>query len=156
METVRACIESHADATPDSDFLIAPDVERGLDYSRLKIAVDELGERLDKLGLGRSAKVAFLLNNGFWTTQLFLGVMANNRVIVPLNAVAGTNQLVHVLEGWARFEYEGQGEHTIRKGDVVLQPPRIKHRELAVSDDFAVLEIVAPANFETIVVDPPA
>ena len=65
-------------------------------------------------------------------------------------------QFVQVLEGWAKFEYEGQGVHTIRKGDFVLQPPGIKHRELEISDDFAVLEIVAPADFETEVVDPPA
>ena len=97
METVRACIDYHADATPDRDFLIAPEVGRGLDFAGLRDAVDALGARLDRLGIGQGAKVAFLLNNGFWTTQLFLGVMASNRVIVPLNAVAGTNQLVHVL-----------------------------------------------------------
>ncbi len=97
METVRECIEFHADATPESEFLIAPDVGRRLDFAGLKQAVDAIGDRLDELGLGRGARVAFLLNNGFWTTQLFLGVMANNRVIVPLNAVAGTLQLVHVL-----------------------------------------------------------
>jgi hypothetical protein len=31
----------------------------------------------------------------------------------------------------------------------------IKHREIACSDDFEVLEIVSPASFETKVVDPP-
>ncbi|MDP8930085.1 MAG: cupin domain-containing protein [Actinomycetota bacterium] len=64
-------------------------------------------------------------------------------------------QFVLVLNGWATFEYEGQGRHTIRKGDAILQPPRIKHREIACSDDFEVLEIVAPADFRTRVVDPP-
>ena len=64
-------------------------------------------------------------------------------------------QFVLVLNGWATFEYEGQGEHTIRKGDAILQPPMIKHREIACSDDFEVLEVVAPANFKTRVVDPP-
>jgi uncharacterized protein YjlB len=65
-------------------------------------------------------------------------------------------QFVLVLNGWATFEYEGQGEHTIRKGDAILQTPMIKHREIACSDDFEVLEIVAPANFQTKVVEPPA
>ena len=65
-------------------------------------------------------------------------------------------QFVMVLNGWATFEYEGQGEHTIRKGDAILQTPMIKHREIACSDDFEVLEIVSPANFETEIVDPPA
>ena len=49
------------------------------------------------MGVGPGAKVAFLLDNGYWTAQLFLGVMAAGRVIVPLNAVSGTRQLEHVL-----------------------------------------------------------
>ena len=98
MDTVRACIEAHADATPDGTFLIAPEGGQRLSYSELKTAVDEFGERLDALGLGPDAKVAFLANNGYWSTQIFLGVMANNRVIVPLNAVSGQVQLVHVLD----------------------------------------------------------
>ena len=64
-------------------------------------------------------------------------------------------QMVYVLNGWATFEYEGQGEHTIRKGDCILQTPMIKHREIACSSDFEVLEIVSPANFATKLVDPP-
>jgi uncharacterized protein YjlB len=64
-------------------------------------------------------------------------------------------QFVLVLNGWATFEYEGQGQRTIRKGDAILQTPAIKHREIACSDDFEVLEIVSPANFATKVVDPP-
>ncbi len=65
-------------------------------------------------------------------------------------------QFVLVLNGWATFEYEGQGERTIRKGDAILQTPMLKHREIACSDDFEVQEIVAPADFATRVVDPPA
>ncbi|WP_366555930.1 cupin domain-containing protein [Aquibaculum sediminis] len=64
-----------------------------------------------------------------------------------------TFQLVYVLNGWATFEYEGQGVHTIRKGDTVLQTPKIKHREIDCSADFEVLEIVAPADFKTITLD---
>ncbi len=97
MDTVRACIEHHAAASAGSEFLIAPESGQTLSFAQLKIAVDELGSQLDSLGLGQGDRVAFLLNNGFWTTRLFLGVMASNRVIVPLNAVAGNVQLVHVL-----------------------------------------------------------
>lgn len=66
-----------------------------------------------------------------------------------------TFQLVYVLNGWATFEYEGQGVHTIRKGDCILQRPMIPHRELECSEDFEVLEIVAPADFETRIVEAP-
>jgi quercetin dioxygenase-like cupin family protein len=65
-------------------------------------------------------------------------------------------QFVMVLNGWAEFEYEGEGIHRIEKGDVVHQRPGIRHREIACSDDFEVLEIVSPANFETEIVNPPA
>lgn len=65
-------------------------------------------------------------------------------------------QLVYVLNGWATFEYEGEGERTIRKGDCILQKPMIKHREIACSSDFEVLEIVSPGDFATKIVDAPA
>ena len=66
-----------------------------------------------------------------------------------------TFQLVYVLNGWATFEYEGQGQRTIRKGDAILQTPGIKHREIACSEDFEVLEIVSPADFATRIVEAP-
>lgn len=64
-------------------------------------------------------------------------------------------QLVYVLRGWARFEYEGVGEVLMETGTCVHQPPGIRHRELAHSEDFEVLEIVTPADFRTESVPPP-
>lgn len=58
-------------------------------------------------------------------------------------------QFVYVLKGWAVFDYEGYGEHRLVEGSTVYQPPGIKHREIAHSDDFEVLEITMPAEFET-------
>ena len=66
-----------------------------------------------------------------------------------------TFQFVYVLNGWARFEYEGEGVRTLRKGDCINQRPMVKHREIEYSDDYEVLEIVAPADFRTVIVDPP-
>ncbi len=58
-------------------------------------------------------------------------------------------QFIIVLSGWAEFEYDGHGIHRLEKGDAIHQFPRIRHREISCSDDFEVLEIVSPANFET-------
>ena len=58
-------------------------------------------------------------------------------------------QFVYVLNGWARFQFEGQGEVTIRAGSCVNQPPGIKHNLIEYSDDFEVLELVAPADYGT-------
>ena len=66
-----------------------------------------------------------------------------------------TFQFVLVLNGWATFEYEGEGVHTIRKGDAINQRPWIAHRKIECSPDFEVLEIVAPADFETRIVEAP-
>jgi mannose-6-phosphate isomerase-like protein (cupin superfamily) len=64
-------------------------------------------------------------------------------------------QFVYVLEGWAEFEYAGEGVRRIEKGDCINQRPMIPHREIACSKDFAVLEIVSPADFKTKIVDGP-
>ena len=58
-------------------------------------------------------------------------------------------QLVLVLRGWVAFEYEDIGEVTLRPGDSVLQPPLVRHREVAHSDDLELLEVTSPAAFET-------
>ena len=59
-------------------------------------------------------------------------------------------QMVYVLKGWIKTELEGQGAHVMRPGSAWIQPPRIKHKVLDYSDDAEVLEIVLPANFETV------
>ncbi|MEM7547910.1 MAG: cupin domain-containing protein [Pseudomonadota bacterium] len=58
-------------------------------------------------------------------------------------------QMVYVTKGWVVFEYEGEGEHTLRAGSCVLQPPGIRHREVRHSDDLELIEIVSPAEFIT-------
>ena len=58
-------------------------------------------------------------------------------------------QMVYVTKGWVVFEYEGEGEHTLREGSCVLQPPGIRHREVRHSDDLELVEIVSPADFAT-------
>ena len=58
-------------------------------------------------------------------------------------------QMVYVTKGWVVFEYEGAGEHILRAGSCVLQPPGIKHREVRHSHDMELLEVISPATFET-------
>lgn len=64
-------------------------------------------------------------------------------------------QMVYVTKGWIVFEYEGEGEHIMRAGSCVLQPPGIRHREVRHSDDAELLEIVSPADFSTADARPP-
>lgn len=63
-------------------------------------------------------------------------------------------QMVYVLQGWVEFEYEQPGSPEpvkvrLEKGSCVYQPPNIRHREVAHSDDVEMLEIVLPGDFRT-------
>lgn len=58
-------------------------------------------------------------------------------------------QMIYILKGWVRFEYEGQGEKLLQPGDAVLQPAGIRHREIEHSADLELIEIVSPADFGT-------
>jgi quercetin dioxygenase-like cupin family protein len=59
-------------------------------------------------------------------------------------------QMVYVLKGWMTTEFEGEGTHTFHAGSCWIQPPKIKHTVLGYSDDCELLEIVLPADFETV------
>jgi quercetin dioxygenase-like cupin family protein len=59
-------------------------------------------------------------------------------------------QMIYVLKGWLKTELEGQGAHVMRPGSAWLQPPKIKHKVLDYSDDCEVLEVILPADFETV------
>ncbi|MZR29161.1 cupin domain-containing protein [Sneathiella litorea] len=62
-------------------------------------------------------------------------------------------QMVYVLKGWVKFWYEGTGEVTLKAGSCVHQPPGIQHQELAHSDDLELIEIILPADFDTLEVE---
>ena len=59
-------------------------------------------------------------------------------------------QLIYVRRGWVRVVYEDQGEPVVmNEGDLVLQPPLIRHRVLESSPGLEVVEISAPALHAT-------
>jgi quercetin dioxygenase-like cupin family protein len=59
-------------------------------------------------------------------------------------------QFVYVLNGWTRTELEGIGEFELRAGDSIIVPPHLRHDVTGFSEDFEVLEINVPADFDTI------
>ena len=59
-------------------------------------------------------------------------------------------QMIYVLKGWIKGEYDGAGVVTMREGSCWLQPPKIKHAVLDYSDDCELLEIILPADFATV------
>ena len=61
--------------------------------------------------------------------------------------------IVIMLRGWARFMYEDQ-DTLVSAGDCVHQRPGVRHYLFDYSPDMEYLEIVGPANFKTIDVEP--
>jgi quercetin dioxygenase-like cupin family protein len=60
-------------------------------------------------------------------------------------------QLICVRRGWVRVVYEDQGEpFVMAAGDMVLQPPGIRHRVLESAPGLEVVEISCPALHETL------
>jgi mannose-6-phosphate isomerase-like protein (cupin superfamily) len=59
-------------------------------------------------------------------------------------------QMIFCRKGWVKVVYEGQGEpFLMQAGDVVLQPPTIRHRVLESSAGAEVVEIGGPAEHIT-------
>jgi uncharacterized RmlC-like cupin family protein len=59
-------------------------------------------------------------------------------------------QMVYVLKGWVKTYMEGHGEETYQQHSSWTQPPNIKHMILDYSDDVELLEVILPADFETV------
>ncbi len=62
-------------------------------------------------------------------------------------------QIVIMTKGWARFMYEDQ-ETLVKAGDCVHQRPGVRHYLFDYSPDMEYLEIVSPADFKTVDVEP--
>jgi uncharacterized RmlC-like cupin family protein len=59
-------------------------------------------------------------------------------------------QLIYVLQGWVKNEFEGEGIQMMSAGSCWLQPPGVKHTVLDYSADVELLEIIVPADFKTV------
>ena len=98
INTVRDLIDRMAATRPDLAFLISPETGRVLTFKGLREQVHHLCGRFQQMGLERGDKVAFLMDNGLFTAQLFLGTMYGGFVSVPLNVRAGVSQLSYTLD----------------------------------------------------------
>ena len=61
-------------------------------------------------------------------------------------------QIVYMLKGWARFMYEDKAT-LVEAGDCVHQRPGIVHYLFDYSSDMEYLEIVGPADFDSVPVE---
>src|SRR5208337_1238910 len=98
IQTIRDLIDHRAHAQPDVVFLIGPETGSVLTFRGLQEQARFVSIQLQQLRLERGDKVAFLMDNGLFTAQLFLGAMYGGFVAVPLNVRAGASQLAYMLD----------------------------------------------------------
>jgi acyl-CoA synthetase (AMP-forming)/AMP-acid ligase II len=96
--TVGDLIDHWAEAQPDRIFLISPETGLAVTFNELQEKARYLSGQFYSAGLQNGDKIAFLMDNGLFTAQLFLGIMYGGFVTVPLNTRAGTSQLAYSLE----------------------------------------------------------
>ena len=96
--TIRQLIDRMAEARPEAPFLLSPETGEVLTFLGLKKQSEVLATQLQRWGLKRGDKVAFLMDNSLFSAQLFLGVMYGGHVAVPLNVRAGVSQLSYMVE----------------------------------------------------------
>ncbi len=96
--TIRELIDQMAGRQPEAAFLISPETGRILTFQGLQERARLLSGQLREAGLEKGDKVAFLLDNGLFTAELFLGTMYGGLVSVPLNVRAGVATLSYTLE----------------------------------------------------------
>ena len=98
IKTIRELVDRMAETQPKATFLISPETGRVLTFRELQEQSSLLSTLLRQLGLERGDKIAFLMDNGLFTVQLFLGAMYGGFVSVPLNVRAGVSQLSYTLD----------------------------------------------------------
>jgi amino acid adenylation domain-containing protein len=98
IRTIREAVEAAARLQPASAFLLSAESGSNISCVELQQNCILLSAMLRQAGLEHGDKVAFLMDNGLLTVQLFLGSMYGGLVAVPLNVRAGVMQLAYMLD----------------------------------------------------------
>jgi acyl-CoA synthetase (AMP-forming)/AMP-acid ligase II len=98
MRTIRHFIDDRAKQRPNKIYMIAPEAKLILSYGQLKEDSVSFGKHLLKRGLSKGDKISFMMENGYHSNKIFLGIMYSGFVIAPLNLKAQPSQLEYVLD----------------------------------------------------------
>ena len=107
------------------------------------------------------------LRDYFSYRDLGVSTASNGRVAARINRAkyqlngegkyhhyALSHQINLVLEGCAVMKFDGAGEVELTTGTSFYMPPKIKHTFISCSENFSIMEICTPSNFDTVEVDP--
>ena len=99
LDTVRDFINFNSKNKPDLDFIVCPHTKTKISNKELKINLEKINyyltiEKKQKKG----SLICTLTENSLSGIQLMLGIMYSGMIQVPLNLVAGEDQLAYIIE----------------------------------------------------------
>ncbi len=97
-KNLRELIDLRAKSDPHRPYLISAESDISVTFSELQNHAQSIEAYLDGVGVGPGQTAAFMMDNGCWTAVLMLGTMYAGRVVLPLNVVAGSEQLEYVID----------------------------------------------------------
>ena len=96
--SICSLVNQAAAKLPIKPFLIAAETGETVTFQQLQEQCAGLTNLFAERGLEWQDKIAFVMDNGLATAQLFLAAMYGGFVAVPLNVRAGPLQLSYMLE----------------------------------------------------------
>jgi len=98
LNTIRKYIEFNAKENPHSDFVTCSLTNHKISNIQLKINLDKINFYLvNKKKQKKNSIVCTLVENSLSSVQLMLGIMYSGMIQVPLNLVAGEDQLSYIV-----------------------------------------------------------
>ena len=99
LNTVRDYINFNSKKYPDINFITCPHTKSKISNKNLKINLDKLNYYLTvKKKQKKGSLICTLTENSLSGIQLMLGIMYSGMIQVPLNLVAGEDQLAYIIQ----------------------------------------------------------
>ena len=99
LETVRDFINFNSDKNPNLDFITCPNTRKKISNKSLKKNLKKINYYLSvEKKQKKKSLICTLTENSLSGIQLMLGIMYSGMIQVPLNLVAGEDQLAYIIE----------------------------------------------------------
>jgi len=99
LETVRDFIDFNSDKNPNLDFITCPNTRKKISNKSLKKNLEKINYYLSvEKKQKKNSLICTLTENSLSGIQLMLGIMYSGMIQVPLNLVAGEDQLAYIIE----------------------------------------------------------
>jgi len=99
LDTLRNYVEFNAKENPRLNFITCPHTNKSISNEKLKKNLDKINFYLvNKNKQKKNSIICTLIENSLSSIQLMMGIMYSGMIQVPLNLVAGEEQLSYIIE----------------------------------------------------------